>query len=421
MAKPRTKIQKNVLINKHIREIIESKNTLLKIMLIKNYQELIMIMINSVLADEVSEKTGKRYKHDKKETKLYRWGKNPGSVIIGQEKVPIEVPRIRDTEQKIEIPLESYSSLKEKEIDEEQLLKSILHGVSMNDYHSIVQHFEDSYGLSRSKVSEKFKEESAKRVEAFFNRNLSAQRFIALFVDGKYLAREQIVIVLGVTEKGDKIPLGFIQTTTENSKSIKELFSNIISRGFNYEEGILCIIDGSKGLRKAIEETFGDYAIVKRCAWHKRENMISYLPEKDKENFKKKFNNAYSNTDYIEAKNAFIDLSDELVKINISASNSIKEGLEELLTLHRLGIIEDFGKSFSTTNAIESLNSQLMKYIGKVKRWTNSDQRFRWVASALIEIEPRLRKVNNFSNINLLIEKIEHDVKIKISKSIEGI
>jgi putative transposase len=421
MAKPRTKLQKSPLINKHISEILSSNNTMMKLALIRNYQELILIMINSVLADEVTELTGKRYKHDKKKKQMYRWGTNPGSVVIGQEKVPIRVPRIRDEETKSEKTLDSYSYLKDQEIDEEQLLKAVLHGVSMNDYHSVVRHFEDSYGLSRSKVSERFIEESTKRVESFFNRDLSEHNFIAIFVDGKYLAKEQIVIVLGVTEQGDKIPLGFIQTTMENSASIKGLFSNIIERGFKYEEGIICIIDGSKGIKKAIVDTFGHHALIKRCAWHKRENMLSYLSDKDKEEFKKRYNKAYSISDYDEAKNAFEDLKDDLRKINISAVNSINDGLEELLTLHRLELIDDFGKSFSTTNAIESLNSQLMKYIGKVKRWTNSDQRFRWVASALIEIEPRLRKVSNYRNIETFIKIIRDDIKIKIQKSKEGI
>ena len=421
MAKPRTKLHKSQLINKHISEILSSDNKMMKLALIRNYQELILIMINSVLADEVTERTGKRYKHDKKQKQLYRWGSNPGSVVIGQEKVPINVPRIRDSETGTEVPLESYNYLKEKEIEEEQLLKAVLHGVSMNDYHSVVRHFEDSYGLSRSKVSERFIEESAKRVESFFNRDLSGHNFIGMFIDGKYLAKEQIVIVLGVTDQGDKIPLGFIQTTMENSIAIKELFSNLIERGFKYEEGIICIIDGSKGIKKAIVDTFGHHAIIKRCAWHKRENMLSYLSEKDKEEFKKRFNKAYSISDYNEAMNAFEDLKEDLGRINKSAVNSINDGLEELLTLHRLKLIDDFGKSFSTTNAIESVNSQLMKYIGKVKRWTNSDQRFRWVASALIEIEPRLRKVSNYRNIDKFVEAIRNDVKLNIQNSKKGI
>lgn len=402
--------------NKHIREVLENSDTTVKLALIRNVRDIVEILIYSLLNDEISEKIGAKYKHDKKEKSLYRWGTNPGSVRIGQERVKISVPRLRDEQSKSEVVLESYQKLKETEPDEEQLLKGVMHGISMNDYHDVVRQFEDSYGLSRSTVSNMFIEQSARRVEEFFNRDLSIYKFIGLFIDGKYLAKEQIVIALGITEEGNKIPLGFVQTTTENSISIKSMLSNLIERGFNYEEGILCVIDGSKGIHKAVEETFGDHAVIKRCAWHKRENMLSYLPEGRKDEFKKKYDKAYAMSDFAEAQNAFIDLSNEPDKVNISASRSILEGLDELLTLHRLNLIEGFGKSFSTTNIIENLNSQLVKYIGKVKYWKNSGQRYRWVASALIEVEPRFKKVTNYINLHVLKEK----VKVEVDKILNG-
>ena len=414
MKNLKTNIIKEYDKNKHIREVLENGSYVVKLALIRNVREIVELLIKSVFEDEITEKIGERYKHGKKERKIYRWGRNPGSVRIGEEKVKIEIPRLRDEQTKSEVVLDSYNKLKEAEPDTEKLLKGVMHGISMNDYHDVVRQFEDSYGLSRSKVSQMFIEQSSKRVEEFLNRDLSIYNFVALFIDGKYLAKEQIVIVLGITEEGDKIALGFIQAATENSRSIKEMLSGLIERGFKYDDGILCITDGSKGIHKAVKDTFGDYGVIKRCSWHKRENMLSYLPESCKEGFKKKYNKAYSNTDYIEARNAFIDLSEELSRVNISASRSILEGLDELLTLHRLNLIEDFGRSFSTTNVIESLNSQLVKYIGKVKYWKTSDQRYRWIASSLIEIEPRLRKINNYRRLNILKEKVKAEVESKI-------
>jgi transposase-like protein len=396
--------------------VLENGSIEVKLTLLKNIRDVIMLLIHSVFEDEINEKIGARYKHNKQGRGVYRWGTNPGSIRIDEEKVKLRIPRLRDEQSKREISLESYDKMKDVEQDSEKLLKGVVHGISMSDYHDVVRQFEDSYGLSRSKVSQIFKEQSAKRVEEFFNRDLSQHNFIALFIDGKYLSKEQIVIVLGITEEGNKIPLGFIQTTTENSRSVKELFIDLIKRGFKYDEGLLCVIDGSTGLHKAIEETFGDYAVIKRCSWHKRENMLSYLPESRKEEFKKKYDRAYAKTDYVEAQNAFIDLSDELRKVNVSASRSICEGLDELLTLHRLNLIDDFARSFSTTNVIESLNSQLVKYIGKVKYWKTGDQRCRWVATALIEIEPRLKKVNNYRNLNVLKEIIKDEIDRRISK-----
>lgn len=403
---------------KHIKEMLDEGDISLKVSLIRNVRSIVELLIKSVFDDEIETKSGKRYEHHKQSGSLYRWGSNPGSVRIGEEKVSIKIPRLRDEASKREVQLESYQMLKEARPDDEKLVKGVIHGLSMNDYHEVVREFGDSYGLSRSSVSQRFKEQSAKRVREFYQRDLSAYDFVALFMDGKYLAKEQIVIVLGITEDGEKLPLGFIQTHTENSLSIKELLTSLVRRGLKYEDGLLCVIDGSRGLKKALEETFGKYCVIKRCSWHKRENILSYLPEFRKEEFKRKYDKAYAKTDFQEAQNAFIDLSNDLNKVNVSASRSVLEGLDELLTLHRLNLIEDFGKSFSTTNIIENINSQLTKYIGKVKNWINSDQRERWIASALIEIEPRLKKVNNYRNLSILKERINAEVNRNLKNNL---
>lgn len=415
MQKARAKIAKESEKSKIIEEALQDSRMTITVALITNVTEIVHLMIKTLFNEEITQIIGKRYEHGKKGRGIYRWGKNPGSVKLGNERIRIEVPRLRDEQNKSEVILESYQKLKEIEPDSEKLLKGVIHGISMQDYAEVARIFEDSYGMSRSSVSKTFIEQSSKRVEEFLNRDLSMKKFISVFVDGKYLAGEQMVIVVGITEEGEKIPLGFIQTTTENHRSIKELFSGLVERGFSYEEGILFVVDGSKGLIKAIKESFGDYAVIKRCSWHKRENILSHLPNNRKEEFKKKYNQAYSKTDYREAENAFIDISKELEIINISAKNSMLEGLDELLTLHRLGLIEDFNKSFSTTNVIESMNSQLVKYIGRVKNWKTSDQRFRWVASALIEIEPRLNKVINHNNLSKLKDIISSEVNNLIS------
>lgn len=231
-----------------------------------------------------------------------------------------------------------------------------------------------------------------------------------MFIDGKYLAKEQVLIVLGVTVQGEKVPIGFIQTATENSKSISELLANLIERGLKYEDGLLCVIDGSKGIYKAVKTVFGAYAVIQRCQWHKRENVLSYLPEHKAANYRKQMNKAYNIEDYQEAKQNLLEIINDLKVDNMSAARSLKEGLEETLTLHRLGLTADFKGSFSTTNAIENLNSQLGKYLRNVKRWTNSEQRYRWVASALFEIEQRMRRVNNYKKLHKMRTVLRQEV-----------
>lgn len=410
-----TKLELKSEKNKKINEILES-DTQTKLALLKNQFEISIMLINEILEDEVREYSGERYKRDKPKGGRYsRWGYNPGSVWIGEEKVGIQVPRIYDNKERRNKALENYEQLKDIEPDENRLMKAILYGLSTNDYKSIVEQFIDSRGLSRSKVSQRFIEESSKRLEEFSNRDLSVENYISIFIDGKYFHKEQIVIALGITEDGRKIPLGFIQTTKENSTSIKQLLSNLIDRGLKYEDGLLFVIDGSKGIRKAVEDTFGKYSVIQRCQWHKRENIISYLNDKDKEIYKKKLNKAYNAETYEDALKELMQIHNELLKTNRNAANSLMEGLEETLTLHRLGINEEFKKSFSTTNVIENLNSQLVKYTRKVKNWKNSDQRQRWIASGLLEIEKRMKRVNNFNNLHILKEKLIMDVKLKLN------
>lgn len=388
-----------------------SEDTTSKLALAKHYLELNLLLVNELLEDEVRSLAGERYSRDKPHEGRYsRWGSNPGSVRVGEEKVNISVPRVYDQESGENVSLNSYMELRATEADEYRLMKGMLHGLSTNDYGKVVRSFADSFGLSRSSVSNRFIEQSKEAVKEFNERDLSMNNFIALYIDGKYLAKEQMVIALGVTDQGDKLPLGLIQTHTENSRSIKQLLTDLIARGFRYEDGLLCVIDGAKGLRKAVEEVFGKNAIVQRCQWHKRENVLSYLKESDKNTYKRKLNKAYSTEDYQEARYQLEDIIEELRHINIYASNSLKEGLEETLTIHRLGLKADFGRSFSTTNIIENLNSQLVKYIGRVKYWKNSDQRQRWVASALLEIEQKMRKVDNFKKLQNFVDVIKKEI-----------
>ena len=84
------------------------------------------------------------------------------------------------------------------------------------------------------------------------------------------------------------------------------------------------------------------------------------------------------------------------------STTSLDEGFEETLTLHRLGLFETLGRSFKTTNAIENVNSLLGIYTDRVDYWKNSEQRQRWVATALLQIEPRLRTVSGYQHLRQL-------------------
>jgi transposase-like protein len=386
--------------------------------LFSNFLEIAKILANQMLEEEVKEKAGERYNREKPSSGRYsRWGSNPGSIRVGEEKVKIKVPRIHDNQSLVTESPGSYQKLRSIELPSEALMKKIILGLSEHDYQEVVKMGVESFGLSQSTVSKAFIEESTKALEEFEKRDLGLYDFIALILDGKYLSKENIVIALGITISGEKIPLGFIQTTTENSTAVKGLLKDLLRRNFKYTEGILALVDGSKGLRKAIDETFGKYALVQRCQWHKRENVLSYLSQEHQEQYRGKLQRAYSEPDYKTASSKLKEIITELMKINRSAARSLEEGLEETLTLQRLGLVEQLGRSFTTTNLIENLNSQLKKYLGRVKRWMNSEMRSRWMAVALLQIEKRMRKVNNYEKLHLLRTSLKTELKIKQKKA----
>ena len=408
---------RTVKINKIKREKLDWLHSLkldMKLELLKHQVELSRIMINEILETEVKLLSGERYNHIKpNEGRYSRWGYNPGSVRIGSEKVPIDVPRVMDKMLKKDVRLENYGLLKALPEPDAEVINKIILGLSQRDYERVSKDGIESFGLSQPSVSRMFIEASSKALEEFENRDISQHDIIALIIDGKSLFKQGIIVCMGVTIKGEKIVLGFIQSTTENSRAIKQLLKGLIKRGLNFYKGILAVSDGSKGIKKAINEVFGKYCVHQRCMWHKRENVISYLGEQDQEKYRKKLQKAYRESNYKTAKGMLLKIRDELKELNIHAARSLEEGLEETLTLHRLGLIEKLGASLGTTNCIESLNSQLGRYMRKVTRWRNSNQILRWTAVAILESERRMNKIRNYRSLFTLREVLMKQLKIK--------
>jgi len=184
-------------------------------------------------------------------------------------------------------------------------------------------------------------------------------------------------------------------------------------RGLNHSQGLLVIIDGGKGLRAAVQQAFGHSALVQRCQWHKRENVVRYLPKGEQAHWRRRLQRAYQRPTYVEAKTAFTRLQQDLEDRNQSAARSLAEGLEETLTLHRLGVFALLGLSLKTTNCLESINALVEERCAKVDRWTNSHQRQRWLATALLDIEPRLRRVKGYRHLPKLREALQRALKLE--------
>lgn len=365
-------------------------------------QQLIPLGLKAVEAElqqEITALAGARFSRG---GDVKRWGENPGSVFLGDQKVATAVPRLRNLRTKTEVQLKAYERLQSPQLIDEMALSRVINGMSQKNYSKAAISVSETFGIKKTSVCRRFIRASSKKLKQLSERDLSQYDIVAIFMDGKWFADNEIVIALGVTIEGDKVILGFVETATENHKICKDFLLGLRDRGLNLDQEILFIVDGGKGLHKGVREVMREKAIIQRCQWHKRENVLSYLDKANQEIFKRKLQAAYELPTYEKAKARLEAIKRELQLINQSAVTSLEEGLEETLTLHRLGMFTKLGTSFKTTNCVENVNKHLATKTDRVDRWQNSNQRQRWVASALLEIEPDLRKVKQHENLKEL-------------------
>jgi transposase-like protein len=248
------------------------------------------------------------------------------------------------------------------------------------------------------------------------DRRLDPYEIVAIVIDGKSFKDDEMIIALGVTVEGRKVLLGFIQAATENASVCEEFLNGLLERGLTIEQGLLCVMDGSKGIRKAVEEVFGTYVLIQRCQWHKRENVVGYLPKGRKATFRRRLQRAYEELTYQGAKMALKRLKKEVSLVTESAVRSLEEGLEQDLTLHRFGLFEKLGKGLKTTNCIESIMAHIGQRTDKVDYWRNSNQKQRWLATALLDIELRLNRIRCYRYLPELRTAIQTELGIRTNE-----
>ena len=387
-----------------------------KVELIRSLVPLGLMHVEELLDEEVTALAGERYARKAAAVGGRRHGSNPGTVGLAGQRVPIRVPRLRHVAGS-EIPLRSYEALHGERAVNDLLLKRVLYGISCRNYEAAAETIPGAIGLSGSTVSRTFIQASAAKLREFQERNLSGEDVVAVVLDGKTFADATMVIALGITLSGEKRFLGFVETDTENERVLTPFLRSLVERGLDVSRGVLVILDGGKGLRAAVRKAFGHRALVHRCQWHKRENVVSYLAKREQAAWRQRLQRAYNRPEYDEARAALATLHRELEDRNQSAAGSLKEGLDETLTLHRLGLYGVLGRSLKTTNCLESINALVEARCAKVDHWQNSSQRHRWLATALLDIEPRLRKVMGYRHLPRLREALKRELNIDTTTS----
>jgi len=371
-----------------------------------------LMRIHELLEEEVCRLAGAKYERKSSALPGRRSGSNPGTVRLAGQRHALRVPRVQHVAGG-EMPLQTRAHLGGMGQLDELLLKRVLYGISCRNYEAAAEAVPGAIGLSSSTVSRTFVQASAKQLKALQDRDLSELDVVAVFLDGKTFADMTMVIAVGVTFTGEKHVLGFVETGTENEAVLTPFLRSLGERGLDDSHGLLVIIDGGKGLRAAVRQAWRSTAVVQRCQWHKRENVVRHLPKDEQGAWRQRLQRAYQRPTYKEAKTALSRLQRELETRNQSAARSLAEGLEETLTLHRLGIFAVLGLSFKTTNCLESINALVEERCAKVDRWTNSNQRQRWLATALLDIEPRLRKVKGYQHLPQLREALKRELKLE--------
>ena len=387
-----------------------------KVELIRFLVPLGLMHVEELLDAEVRALAGARYARKAAAVGGRRHGSNPGTVGLAGQRVPIRVPRLRHVAGS-ELPLRSYEALQGERAVNDLRLKRVLYGISCRNYEAAAAAIPGAIGLSGSTVSRTCIQASAAKLREVQARDLSGEDVVAVVLDGKTFADATRVIALGITLSGEKRFLGFVETDTENEKVLTPFLRSLVERGLDVSQGVLVILDGGKGLRSAGRKAFRDRVLVHRCQWHKRENVVRYLATREQAVWRPRLQRAYNRPLYTEALGALKALHRELEDRNQSAASRLAEGLDETLTLHRLGLYGVLGRSLKTTNCLESVNALVEERWAKVDHWQKSSQRHRWLATALLDIEPRRRKVMGSRHRPTLRAAVKRALKIETTTS----
>ena len=370
-------------------------------------------------AREVDQLCGDRYKHGKS---AQRWGSQNGSIILGNHHVAVEKLRVREKDGK-EVPLQTYEEFQNPKLFEQAVFNEGLKRVSQRDYKKGIPIIANSFGFKKSTISKRWQRATIKKIAELQTRDLRPMNIRAVFIDGKRFKKHGVILALGVGHEGKKHILGIYQANTENSQSCLELLNNLQGRGLP-ESGLLFIVDGGSGLNKALEEKYAVHdrkrrrAVRIRCHIHKWWNIEKALGEQAHK-ASGLFWALRDADDMGEAKKISDRLESVLRDLNISALESYLEAKEDLLALHELKLSKSLKRFFSTTNAIESLNSIIEEDMRRVKHWRSSGHFQRWLGTFCLAAEKRMNRIRGHASLpglwvllRIIGEKIDTEAEV---------
>ena len=362
-----------------------------------------------LMKDEVERLCGRWYEHPP-QRQATRHGRQRGVITIAGQKMGIERPRVRSTSEDRELPLEVYGLARREEAMPAAVLARMVRGVSCRDYEGVIESASEGFGVKRSSVSRAFTTASAKKIAELCERGLDETRFPVVFIDGIGWADTTMVVALGISQDGSKRVLGFREGATENGEVCKALLEDLVERGLDASLATLFVIDGGKALRRAITRVWGTRALVQRCRVHKKRNIEAHVPDRLWPDVARMLDKAWAEPDYERARKQLVTTAAYLDRIAPDAASSLREGLEETLTVRRLRIDPTLAIHLVTTNPIESAFSCVRRLTRRVKRWRDGLMKHRWCATGLLDAERRFRRIKGFSSMPQLIKALDATV-----------
>jgi putative transposase len=370
-------------------------------------------VLSELMEHEVDDVVGPKGRHDPDRVAV-RHGHEAGEVTLGGRRVAVQRPRVRSADGAGEVPLATYRHFADRDPLTRVVLERMLAGVSTRRYprtqEPVGEQIEDqARSTSKSAISRTFVARTRETLAELTWRRLDDVRLAVLMLDGIELKGRCNVVALGITTEGVKVALGLWEGSTENATVATALLSDLVDRGLDTSQGVLCVIDGSKALRKAIRAVLGEVP-VQRCIRHKERNVLEHLPERDRPAVKRRLRAAWALEDHRAARDRLTALASELERTHPGAAASLHEGLAETLTLTRLGVTGRLKRTLLSTNPIESMIEVVRRTSRNVKRWHSGEMALRWTAAGMLEAERQFRRIIGYQQLAALAVAVERDL-----------
>jgi putative transposase len=370
-------------------------------------------VMQTLMDADVTALAGPKGKHDQGRIAV-RHGREHGSVSLGGRRVPVTRPRVRAADGTGELPIPSYDLFTSTEILGKMAMEKMLAGLSTRRYPVGLepvgaQITGKSSATSKSAVSRRFVAMTETALAELLAADLSGLDLVALMIDGVHFAESCCIVALGIGIDGVKHPLALVEGSTENATLVTELLVDLRERSLDVTRPMLVGIDGSKALRKAVIDVL-DHPVIQRCQLHKVRNVKDYLPQRLRSSVGRRMTDAYHADSALEAEAALLALAKELDRTHPGAAASLREGLDQTLTVLRLGVPPTLARTLRSTNCIESMISVCREHAGNVKRWRDGQMALRWCAAGMVEAGKQFRRVNGHLHLPALRTALERHI-----------